>query len=84
MPRDTRLHLRARMFNRDTCVRGRNHHTYNDVRWDAYFCSVCDEWLEEPCTDENCIYFCTIRPARPSHCAPDPRLPVVFMNSDSE
>lgn len=32
---------------------------------DAYFCSTCDEWLEDACRDPSCE-FCPGRPDKPS------------------
>lgn len=37
---------------------------YND-EYDAQFCSVCDEWREEICSDPTCDY-CFTRPKKPS------------------
>lgn len=37
---------------------------YSD-KHDAYFCLVCDKWLEQSCNDSQCI-FCYIRPEKPS------------------
>jgi uncharacterized protein (DUF1778 family) len=34
-------------------------------RWDAYYCPVCNEWLERRCDDPTCE-FCAGRPERPS------------------
>ncbi|CCQ94827.1 hypothetical protein CULT_2070011 [[Clostridium] ultunense Esp] len=34
------------------------------VRFDAYFCPQCNEWLEEKCGDPYCDY-CANRPNRP-------------------
>jgi hypothetical protein len=34
------------------------------AKWDAYYCSACDEWKEGTCTDEYCE-FCN-RPSKPS------------------
>lgn len=40
---------------------------YNE-QWDSYYDDENDEWLEEPCQDENCE-FCSNRPTKPSECA---------------
>ena len=32
---------------------------------DAYYCVVCDVWLEKKCSDKTC-QFCHERPDRPS------------------
>ncbi len=34
--------------------------------YDAYYCDVCDAWLEDVCTDYECNY-CNGRPENPSH-----------------
>ncbi len=34
-------------------------------KYDAYFCELCNKWLEEPCKDPEC-QFCTTRPEKPS------------------
>jgi hypothetical protein len=34
------------------------------VRYDAYFCAVCNRWLEHSCDDPACEY-CRSRPTRP-------------------
>lgn len=33
--------------------------------YDAYFCRICDTWLERQCSDEDCD-FCVGRPETPS------------------
>ena len=38
-------------------------------RYDAYYCSHCDLWLEEACTSP-CCEFCAGRPERPSQIPP--------------
>ena len=35
------------------------------IRFDAYYCKLCDKWLEIMCGDPNCA-FCTERPLFPS------------------
>lgn len=35
------------------------------ARFDAYYCKVCDEWLEGRCRDPACE-FCKDRPEKPS------------------
>lgn len=37
---------------------------YNE-KFDAYFCAVCDKWLEKKRNDGDCE-FCTKRPEKPS------------------
>ena len=37
---------------------------FYDERYDAYYCSVCNTWLEEACRDPECE-FCSCRPKRP-------------------
>lgn len=34
-------------------------------KYDAYFCELCNKWLEEKCSDPDCE-FCTKRPELPS------------------
>ena len=36
-----------------------------DEKHDAYYCELCNVWLEEKCTDATCK-FCTTRPEKPS------------------
>jgi hypothetical protein len=36
-------------------------------RHDAYFCLVCDLWVERSCSDPECPY-CPGRPDKPSGC----------------
>ena len=36
---------------------------YNE-RWDAYYCSKCNEWVEKQCSDAEC-YYCVGRPKNP-------------------
>lgn len=36
-----------------------------DFDHDAFFCKVCDVWLDEKCDDVNCEY-CKDRPEKPS------------------
>jgi hypothetical protein len=47
----------------DVCVSQR---LYCDAH-DAYFCPVCDTWVEAPCGDPECQY-CPGRPPAPSGC----------------
>jgi hypothetical protein len=35
--------------------------------YDAYFCDMCDIWIEKSCGDPHCE-FCSCRPNRPSLC----------------
>ena len=37
---------------------------YNE-KFDAYFCAVCDKWLEKECSDQTCV-LCPNRPEKPS------------------
>lgn len=36
-----------------------------DKQYDAYYCELCNEWLENLCGDPNCE-FCQNRPKKPS------------------
>jgi hypothetical protein len=36
---------------------------YNE-RYDAYYCSDCEKWLEQECGDSKCFY-CAKRPDKP-------------------
>ena len=46
-----------------TCNHNRQ---YND-EFDAYYCDVCDSWLEAKCTDDLCDSgYCANRPDKPS------------------
>lgn len=38
--------------------------SYHDD-FDAQFCTVCDEWREDLCSDPTCEY-CFVRPKKPS------------------
>lgn len=51
---------------RRTCENCEGSRTFCDM-YDAYFCSVCDRWLEATCTDPECE-FCAPRPDVPSLC----------------
>ena len=33
--------------------------------YDAHYCGKCNEWLEDICTDRECL-FCNTRPLRPN------------------
>ena len=33
--------------------------------YDSYFCKTCNEWLEDICTDRECL-FCRTRPLKPN------------------
>lgn len=35
------------------------------IDYDSYFCTKCDVWLSDKCSDEEC-FFCPTRPERPS------------------
>jgi hypothetical protein len=35
------------------------------AEYDAYYCELCNEWLEETCEDLECK-FCQNRPEKPS------------------
>ena len=39
---------------------------YN-AEYDAYYCELCNKWLEGTCNDSNCEY-CATRPDKPSQC----------------
>ena len=39
---------------------------YN-AQFDAYYCELCNEWLERKCNDPECEY-CAERPEKPSQC----------------
>jgi len=32
--------------------------------YDSYYCDTCNKWLEDICTDRECL-FCKTRPATP-------------------
>jgi len=32
--------------------------------YDTYYCESCNEWLEDICTDRDCVY-CNSRPTTP-------------------
>lgn len=34
-------------------------------KYDAFYCELCNMWLEDKCTDPECEY-CTTRPEKPS------------------
>lgn len=34
-------------------------------KYDAYYCELCNIWLEEKCSDPECQY-CPTRPEKPS------------------
>lgn len=34
-------------------------------KWDAFFCSTCNIWLEKSCGDPNCWFHCNDRPEKP-------------------
>lgn len=34
-------------------------------KYDAYYCELCNQWLERKCEDPECE-FCSIRPDKPS------------------
>ncbi len=38
-----------------------------DDKYDAYYCVVCNKWLEDKCSDKDCE-FCSKRPERHTHC----------------
>lgn len=38
--------------------------TYSS-KYDAYYCELCNIWLEQKCSDTTC-HFCTTRPEKPS------------------
>lgn len=66
----TFLMTNGEIFNADEvacrCIVCLNPLAYND-EYDSQFCSACDEWREETCSDPSCEY-CLERPKKPSHC----------------
>ena len=34
-------------------------------KFDSYYCESCNEWLEDICTDRDCV-FCKQRPFKPN------------------
>jgi hypothetical protein len=55
---------------RTTCERCVSDLLYCDVH-DAYFCPMCDQWIENVCGDPGCTY-CPGRAVKPSACAHEP------------
>lgn len=47
------------------------HDVYYSMHFDAYFCTACDVWLEEPCGDMDCD-MCPARPLKPTDVEHDP------------
>jgi len=45
------------------CKRCKTLNCYSE-RYDAYFCSRCNKWLESKCKDIKCP-FCSERPSKP-------------------
>jgi hypothetical protein len=35
------------------------------TEYDSYYCESCNEWLEDICTDRDCLY-CNTRPHKPN------------------
>lgn len=48
------------------CPKCSSEKQYND-QYDAYYCELCNQWLEEKCYDVKCEY-CAERPEKPSQC----------------
>ena len=46
------------------CLKCKSEKQYNG-QYDAYYCELCNEWLEERCGDDGCEY-CQTRPEKPS------------------
>jgi transcription initiation factor TFIIIB Brf1 subunit/transcription initiation factor TFIIB len=51
-------------LSKNTCPTCGSEKSYSN-KYDAYFCELCNVWLEEKCTDSGCE-FCAIRPNKPS------------------
>jgi len=51
------------MIQIDICPHCKQPQMY-DQKYDAYFCALCNIWLEHKCDDENCEY-CSNRPEHP-------------------
>lgn len=47
----------------EVCPKCGTDKTYNK-EYDSYYCQPCNEWLDDICTDRDCVY-CNSRPARP-------------------
>jgi hypothetical protein len=64
------LHEPYDLLVRTTCERCVADLLYCDVH-DAYFCPICDRWIESACGDPDCTY-CVGRAPTPSGCEHDP------------
>lgn len=46
------------------CNKCGNERQYSN-KYDAYYCELCNKWIEDECDDEKCE-FCSLRPDKPS------------------
>jgi hypothetical protein len=51
-------------INENKCPKCGMIKTYSE-KYDAYYCGPCNEWLEDICTDRDCLY-CNNRPLIPN------------------
>jgi DNA-directed RNA polymerase subunit RPC12/RpoP len=45
------------------CPKCNSPRSYSE-EYDTYYCETCNEWLEDICTDRDCVY-CNTRPIFP-------------------
>ena len=52
------------MSSKNFCSKCRSETKYSN-KYDAYYCELCNKWLENTCSDPECTY-CQTRPEKPS------------------
>lgn len=57
------LHERMTATFKHTVATGHASNERSD-EYDAYYCLICNEWIEPKCSDADCAY-CAKRPATP-------------------
>lgn len=54
----------GRKFRRNYCPKCDSEIQYSN-KYDAFYCELCNEWLDPKCEDPKCE-FCSTRPNKPS------------------
>jgi len=54
-------------MKKPACPNNSAHKVVINYKYDAYYCTVCDTWLEGKCAQFEC-WACSERPEKPSEC----------------
>ncbi len=70
MPWSNTTFVSEKSMSKPECPKNNMHEVHMNYKYDTYYCTVCDKWLEGKCADFNC-WVCKERPTVPSECKDD-------------